>query len=274
MPRIASRSADHAPGSTARRRDDPGSSECRPSRSTGRAGRPCVRPPSGSRTMASTRRTRRPGLRSSNRRARAGQPRHRVRGGRSGGGKRRFGMDDRRRHVTAHAREASSVERDSARQVHKERRLTNDHAGGLSLRAFLVVAGGRDPSLGGHQALLHLGNLSNREARAGVDDRQGRSHLEGAVGQGIEPASERQVLSSSEQVAGCQLDEVSGPGDVVGGERVVDRCRVVALLLEPGARPPMERRRSGVAARPANGPAARRRTGGGSGTSAGDHRAR
>ena len=71
--------------------------------------------------------------------------------------------------------------------------------------------------------------------------RAGRS-LEGAAGQGIEPASERQVLSSSEEVASCQLDEVSGPGDVVGSERVVDRCRVVALLLEPCARPPMKGR--------------------------------
>ena len=97
-----------------------------------------------------------------------------------------------------------------------------------------------------------------------------REHL---LGQRSEPAPERRLASLPAQRRDRQLDEVGGPVEVAGRQRVLDggarspfcSCQSLARAVQLG--------RPGRAARRGAGPAARRRRGGGSGTTGGGRRA-
>ena len=60
------------------------------------------------------------------------------------------------------------------------------------------------------------------------------------VGERLEPAQQRGLLSTPAQCGHGQLDQVRRSGKVLGGQRVADRLGPLAVLLVPRARPPVQ----------------------------------
>ena len=130
------------------------------------------------------------------------------------------------------------------------------------------------PPLGVPQARLDALELAAGQQRPGIPVAEHGPDADQLVGERLEPAEQRRLLptpGASPGIASSTRSAARSKSSAASAWRIAsDR---LAVPLVPRARPPVQLRRPGRAARPAGAPAARRRRGGGSDTTGAGRRA-
>jgi hypothetical protein len=99
-----------------------------------------------------------------------------------------------------------------------------------------------EPALGIRQASVDVLELAASQQLAGKDVAEHRPAAEQLIGERREPAQQRGLVSASAERGRRQLDQVRGPGKVVGCQGVAYRLGRFAVALVPRTRPPMQLR--------------------------------
>ena len=176
-------------------------------------------------------------------------------------------------HVAPSQGQRGAVHLDRPREAAELLVVDDDHLRRRGLRVPRGTGRRVQPPLGVPQPGLDALELAASQQRPGIPDAEHGPDPDQLVGKRLEPATQRGLLPAPAHGRDRQLDQVRRPLEVLGGQRVADRLGRLAVLLVPRARPPVQLRNVGRAARPAGAPAARRRRGGGSDTTGGGRRA-
>ena len=132
------------------------------------------------------------------------------------------------------------VDGDPTRQTAKFLFVHNDH---LGRRGFLPVThvGRRvQPPPGIPHACVNALELAAHQQYPGIVKAEHGPDVEQLVGEHLEPATHRGLVSAPAHRWDRQLDQVRRSPEILGGQRVTDGHGLLAVLLVPNARPPVQ----------------------------------
>jgi hypothetical protein len=90
------------------------------------------------------------------------------------------------------------------------------------------------------QARLDAVEVSAEQQHPGIADAQHGPVADQVVGEGLDPAAQDGLLPALPQSRHGDFDHVCGSLEILGGQRVPDSDGLLAVLLMPHARPPMQ----------------------------------
>jgi hypothetical protein len=117
-----------------------------------------------------------------------------------------------------------------------------DHPGRWGTRSVPRVCRRVEPPLGVPQPRLDALQLAADQECPGIPNAQHGPDPDQLIGERLEPATRRGLLSSLAHGRDRKLNQVGRALKVLGAQRVADRLRRIAVVLVPLARPPMKLR--------------------------------